>query len=292
MAHSMSGGLDGGSFEPSPEPVSGLAHISDAPLYTGEDGEDIDHAVQAAMDEPPDPVDALLAHQEEQSGPGSKGRPLDFVRLKMRSLKQENKKLRDRVQDLEQTLSIVQTAQEWTLGKGMTQEQSEKMKEIKHLLEQAKKAREDMHNFSNVGRAALYEKLRSTKLQLKKEREDKAEMRQRLVHAFEHARLIKEQHKQVSEQQLSDRQQFQDTIRNIKERHRVQLARLHGDETVQAIDRQEQFSNFGEQVMQELSALQQHLHDVKQGTVDTVLLEEDDLEGPDGDDDDGGDFEP
>ena len=75
------------------------------------------------------------------------GRPLDFVRAKVSELKKENKKLKDRrpsvlaasvaachfsdgeahsfiaylhgrVADLEQTLSIVQTAQEWTLGKG------------------------------------------------------------------------------------------------------------------------------------------------------------------------------
>merc|ERR1740117_759287 len=65
-------------------------------------------------------------------------RTLDFVRIKFKEIKSENKRLRERVSDLEQTLSIVQTAQEWTMGKGMTQEQADKMREIKGLLEQAK----------------------------------------------------------------------------------------------------------------------------------------------------------
>merc|ERR1719230_512016 len=128
-----------------------------------------------------DPVDVLLAMTEDPAR--GKARTLDFVRVKFKTLKSENKRLRDRVADLEQTLSIVQTAQEWTVGKGMTPEQAEKMREIKSLLEQAKQARADMQNFSTNSKAALYEKLRSTKIQLKKEREEKAQMKERLLHA-------------------------------------------------------------------------------------------------------------
>merc|ERR1719313_1715988 len=97
-----------------------------------------------------DPVDVLLA----MTGDPDKGKPrsLDFVRVKFKEMKSENKRLRERVSDLEQTLSIVQTAQEWTMGKGMTQEQAEKMREIKSLLEQAKTARQDMNNFSQASR--------------------------------------------------------------------------------------------------------------------------------------------
>merc|ERR1719387_2207050 len=104
---------------------------------------------------------------------GGKGRTLDFVRVKFKTMKSENKRLRDRVADLEQTLSIVQTAQEWTMGKGMTQEQAEKMREIKSLLEQAKQARVDMQNFSQNSKASMYEKLRACKVALRREREEK-----------------------------------------------------------------------------------------------------------------------
>merc|ERR1719335_997514 len=103
-----------------------------------------------------DPVDMLLAMTEDPNR--VKARSLDFVRVKFKDLKTENKRLRERVADLEQTLSIVQTAQEWTMGKGMTQEQAEKMREIKSLLEQAKQARVDMQNFSQNSKASMYEK--------------------------------------------------------------------------------------------------------------------------------------
>merc|ERR1719401_2137733 len=89
------------------------------------------------MEDMRDPVDMLLAMTEDPTK--GQARPLDFVRSKFKDMKSENKRLRERVTDLEQTLSIVQTAQEWTLGKGMTQEQAEKMREIKALLEQVRR---------------------------------------------------------------------------------------------------------------------------------------------------------
>jgi len=150
-----------------------------------------------------DPVDVLLALTEDpQKG---KARTLDFVRVKFKDLKSENKRLRERVSELEQTLSIVQTAQEWTMGKGMTQEQAEKMREIKTLLEQAKQARLEMQNFSTNSKAALYEKLRSAKISLKKERQEKLEMRERLLHAFDRARVLKEHYAQMQEQAEEER---------------------------------------------------------------------------------------
>merc|ERR1719316_1354786 len=154
-----------------------------------------------------DPVDVLLAMTEDPA----KGKPrtLDFVREKFRDMKKENKRLRERVSDLEQTLSIVQTAQEWTMGKGMTQEQAEKMREIKNLLEQAKQARADMQNFSSNSKAALYEKLRSAKIALRKEREEKREMKERLLHAFDRARIIKEHHEMMQQQQQDERDSWQ-----------------------------------------------------------------------------------
>merc|ERR1711990_484664 len=97
-----------------------------------------------------DPVDLLLAMSEDPEA--GQVRSLDFVRQKFKTVKSENRRLRERVADLEQTLSIVQTAQERTVGKGMTPEQQEKMREIKALLEQAKKARADIQKFSDTSR--------------------------------------------------------------------------------------------------------------------------------------------
>jgi len=226
-----------------------------------------------AMLEEVDPVDLLLASKEPD-----KSRPFDFVRAKFLDIKRENRRLRERVASLEQTLSIVQTSQEWVLGKGMTQEQAEKMKEIRSLLEQAKRAREDVQNFSTVSKPALFEKLRACKAQLQKERDEKREMKERLVHAFDRARVIKEHHQQLIESQEGERKQWQELLRITKEKNRRAIARLHGDGALAGQDRQEIFSQFGEQVMQDITALQQHLKDVRRETVDDIMLEGEDLD--------------
>jgi len=179
---------------------------------------------------------------------------------------------------LEQTLSIVQTAQEWTVGKGMTQEQKEKMMEIRALLEQAKKARADIQNFSEVSKQSIYEKLRVCKAALKRERQEKQEMKDRLLHAFDHARAIKEAHRKLSQQRLDEQEQWTDLVRDMKERHHRELRRLKGDGAVMEADRQDQLSHFGEQVIDGLNALQQHIHEVRQQTVDTVILEGEEFE--------------
>jgi len=223
--------------------------------------------------DPPDPLDLLIAHTENSTV--QKPRALDFVRAKFQEVKKDNKKLRERVADLEQTLSIVQTAQEWSIGKGMTPEQKDKMREIKGLLEQAKKAREDIQNFSGASRQALYEQLRTTKAQLRREKQEKAEMKDRLLHAFDHARAIKEQHRQVSQQKAAEQERWENTVRDMKERHRRELRRLQGDGAVMEADRHDELSFFGEQVLDGLSSLQGHLQKLRQDTVDTVLVEED-----------------
>lgn len=222
--------------------------------------------------DPPDPVDLLIAHTDDSTQ--TRPRPLDFVREKMANLKKENKALKARVADLEQTLSIVQTAQEWTMGTGMTVEQAEKMRGIKSLLEQAKRAREDIQNFSEASRSSLYEKLRQSKNALRREREEKAQMKERLVQAFHHARVIQDQHRRVVQQREEENKAWTDRLRDIKERHRRELRRLQGDAAAQESDRHDHLSAFGEQVINELSALQAHLREVRQETVDSVLLEE------------------
>lgn len=219
--------------------------------------------------DPPDPLDLLIAHTE--SGAPQKQRPLDFVRAKFQEVKKENRRLRERVADLEQTLSIVQTAQEWSTGKGMSLEQKEKMREIKALLEQAKKAREEIQNFSGASRQALYEKLRVSKNALKKEREEKQEMKNRLLQAFDHGRTIKEQYRQLSQLRLAEQERWQEQLRETKDRHRRELRRLMGESVVNESDRQEQLSLFGEQVLETFTSLQRHLKEVREQTVDSVV---------------------
>jgi hypothetical protein len=236
--------------------------------------EDVDDGM---LLDPPDPVDILIAQTRSEEIIGG-SRPMDFVRVKFSELKRENKRLKDRVADLEQTLSIVQTAQEWTLGKGMTQEQAQRMQEIKALLERAKKAKEEMQNFSNVSRAGLYEKLRACKAALRRERQDKAEMKDRLMHAFDHARAHRDMYRKLVKQRAEETERCQQVLKEMKDRHSLELRRLHGESAAMASDRRDQLSHFGEQVIDDLSALQKHLKEVRSETVDNVILEGDDFE--------------
>jgi len=222
--------------------------------------------------DPPDPTDLLLAHSKEGLPGGP--RPLDFVREKLRGLKAENARLHERVQDLEQTLSIVQTAQEWSVGKGMTKEQIDKMNEIKLLLEQAKKAKEEIATFSSSSRQNLYEKLRSCKLALRKEREEKREMRTRLVGAFESVRRMRAVAEKVEQQRATDQARWQEDIRGLKEKHLKEMRRLSSGAMASSAH-SDQLTQFNEQMIGELTAMQQHIHVVKEDTIDAVVLEGD-----------------
>jgi hypothetical protein len=197
------------------------------------------------------------------------------VREKLRGLKAENTRLHERVQDLEQTLSIVQTAQEWSVGKGMSKEQIDKMNEIKLLLEQAKKAKEDIATFSSSSRQNLYEKLRSCKLALRKEREEKKEMRTRLVGAFESVRKMKAVVEKVEQQRAIEQAKWQEDIRGLKEKHLKEMRRLNSGGAMASSSHSDQLTQFNEQMIGELTAMQQHIHIVKEDTIDAVVLEGD-----------------
>merc|ERR1719174_3249805 len=149
------------------------------------------------------------------------------------------------------------------------------MREIKTLLEQAKQARVDMQNFSANSKSALYEKLRSAKVALKKEREEKREMKERLLHAFDRARVIKEHHAQSQEQMEEERRSWQATVQSLRDRHKRELMRLQGEGAVMQADRQEQLSYFGEQAVTDLAQLQLYLREVRAKTVDNIMLEPD-----------------
>merc|ERR1719350_554810 len=156
----------------------------------------------------------------------------------------------------------------------MTQEQQEKVKEIRILLESAKKAREDMKNFSGASREAMFEKLRNCKAALRREKQEKLEMKDRLVHALDHTRTVQRQHRDLAKQHIEETERWQELVRDMKERHRRELLRLQGTGAVTEADRQDQLSFFGEQVIDGLTALQQHLRDIRRETIDNVLLEE------------------
>lgn len=114
--------------------------------------------------------------------PHAKRFTLLHARRKFRELRREKAGLEERVKDLEHSLEIIQTAQAWSLGSGsIRHEQAQKIKEVTSLLLQAKKARQDAINFSKIGKGALFEKLRTQKNMLLKERQEKREMRERLV---------------------------------------------------------------------------------------------------------------
>jgi len=226
---------------------------------------------------PMDPLDALLVNTEANRG--KPDRALDFVRVRFKAMQIENKELKEKVADLEHTLAIVQTAQQWSQGNMMSQEQAQKVKEMTMLLQQAKAARDEAANFSKVGKAAMYEKVRTYKNALRKEREEKAEMKTRLVNAFEHGRVIKDENKKLAEKMTREREGWQEFVRDMKERHRKDIGKLVGDIKTgdgKQEERQRQLSHFGERVMQELSSLQVHLQEVRQETVDNVIVEDED----------------
>eukprot|EP00747_Dinoflagellata_sp_TGD_P162330 gnl/TRDRNA2_/TRDRNA2_179800_c0_seq1.p1 gnl/TRDRNA2_/TRDRNA2_179800_c0~~gnl/TRDRNA2_/TRDRNA2_179800_c0_seq1.p1 ORF type:complete len:266 (-),score=85.70 gnl/TRDRNA2_/TRDRNA2_179800_c0_seq1:67-864(-) len=225
------------------------------------------------MEGPTDPMDLLLASTEPD--PSAKPRILDFVRVKMKELRAENAQLKERIVDLEQTLQIVQSAQAWALEKELTEEQARKFQDIQALLTQAKRAKEEMANFTTAGRTALYEKLRFAKNALKKEKEEKREMKERLIQALDHMRQLKAANARVQEKQAAETRYWQDVIQNLKEKHKRQLTKLQGAEGAEYAQRDQMMSTFGEAMMDELSQLQRHVAEVKTETVDKVLLEGD-----------------
>jgi len=70
----------------------------------------------------------------------------------------------------------------------------------------------------------------------------------------------------------------------MKDRHKRKLLRLQGDPGAQEADRHDNLKDFGEQVMGDLSALQQHLKEIRSETIDNVVMEGDEYfeENPDG----------
>eukprot|EP00397_Hematodinium_sp_SG-2012_P028258 GEMP01029743.1.p1 GENE.GEMP01029743.1~~GEMP01029743.1.p1 ORF type:complete len:258 (+),score=89.36 GEMP01029743.1:1018-1791(+) len=200
---------------------------------------------------------------------------LDFVRERMRTLKVENKQLREKVHDMDVSLAILQTAQNYGGASG-TLPNEHKMKEVALLLMEAKKAKQEASDFSKVGKAAMYEKLRISKNMLSRERMEKREMKERLKTAFEHIKYIKAQYAQRDMKRMQEREAWQTIVRKIKGEHMREMRRLQddfGQDSSVKQDRARQLGQFGERVMRELQQLQVHLDLVKKETVDTVQHE-------------------
>merc|ERR1719375_2685024 len=100
-------------------------------------------------------------------------------------------------------------------------------------------------------------------------------MKERLLHAFDRARELKEHHAQMQEQADDERRRHEATVQSIRDRHKRELMRLQGEGAVMQADRQEQFSYFGEQVVEDLQQLQLHLQEVRRKTVDNIVIEPD-----------------
>merc|ERR550514_2241014 len=149
----------------------------------------------------------------------------------------------------------------------MSSEQAAKVKEVTALLMEAKAARAEALNFSKVGKGALYEQIRQHKLLLRKERQEKREMKQRLINAFEHSKKIKDQHQHLLDKVEKERLGWRRLIRKVQDRHREEIALLQvkvGSQSEAAQERMRQVNEFGERVMQELTSLQDHLQGVKE----------------------------
>merc|ERR1719408_220732 len=134
--------------------------------------------VDSDIDGPLDPIDHLRA--SAQFPPTGDGKIMDFIRKKVNTLTAENADLMQRIADVEATLAVVQTAQQWSEENFMSAEQAAKVKEVTNLILEARQAREEALTFSKVGKGALVEQIRQYKTELKKERQSKREMKQRL----------------------------------------------------------------------------------------------------------------
>merc|ERR1719183_1629401 len=124
--------------------------------------------VDSDIDGPLDPIDHLRASAQFPPT-GGDGKIMDFIRKKVNALSVENKDLKQRIADVEATLAVVQTAQQWSEENFMSAEQAAKVKEVTNLILEARQAREEALTFSKVGKGALVEQIRQHKTELKKE---------------------------------------------------------------------------------------------------------------------------
>jgi hypothetical protein len=204
-------------------------------------------------------------------------RALDFVRAKVGGLSDENERLKNRLADLESTLAIVQTAQKWSEENTMTPEQAAKVKEVTALIMEARTARQEAQNFSKVGKGGLVEELKALKNQLRAERDEKRQMKERLKATFVHAKQLKADHAAAVERDEAEIAYWRKTLRKVQDRHRDEVEALQtavGAQAQHAQLRMDQVNQFGSRVMSELSDLHENLKGTNTETKN-IFLEED-----------------
>lgn len=161
----------------------------------------------------------------------------------------------------------------------MTPEQAAKVKEVTALIMEARTARQEAMNFSKVGKGGLVEELKFTKMELKKERREKKEMKQRLQSAFAHSKNLKESHAGNVERHKIEREGWRKLLRKMQDRHADEVLALKeavNTQTVTAQQRMVQVNEFGERVMKELTMLQEQLHGKEAETKDLLASGEPD----------------
>merc|ERR1712087_287675 len=111
----------------------------------------------------------------------------------------------------------------------------------------------------------------------RKERDEKKEMKIRLVRAFDHAKAMKDAVGRVEQQRANERARWQEVIRGMKEKHLKEMRRLPSGGGGATSGAELDLAQFNEQMIGELTALQQHMQGVKEETIDLVVLEGDSI---------------
>merc|ERR1711937_497616 len=118
--------------------------------------------------------------------------------------------------------------------------------------------------------------------ELKKERQSKREMKQRLLNAFNQARVLKEEHASFLEKQQEERLGRDKLLQKVRERHRAemeQLERAVSKQTEQTQKRMEQVTSFGERVMADLNELQEQMRIVREEHYEQLEDDDEDDQG-------------
>ncbi|CEM40127.1 unnamed protein product [Vitrella brassicaformis CCMP3155] len=200
---------------------------------------------------------------------------LDFVRQKVSSLKSENTSLRERVEDLELTLGIIQTTDALSPDgeKGSPKVDPAQAQSLANLLMQAQQARTEALTFLKVdGKLGLAESLRASKQQLKRERAEKQQLRARLQAAQKENERLREDNQRIRTKIFHERKSFADVVNRMKSDHDKEMLmsrRLEEDKTSRA----EQMSLLGTRIVEELISLKRHLDEAQQQ--DDELVDED-----------------
>lgn len=127
----------------------------------------------------------------------------------------------------------------------------------------------------------LSQELKSLKNQLRAERDEKRQMKERLKATFEHAKQLKTDHAAAVQREEAEIAYWRKTLRKVQDRHRDEVEALQtavGAQAQQAQLRMNQVNSFGSRVMAELSDLHENL---KGTSTDTrKVFDEEEISSP------------